>query len=121
MLWSSTSCGHGSFFTAPGSSLTAANASCTARAEGHHVRCCADYYAPSPSPTSTYPPTPQEARLVSLSPCSALQWDPNTFGDSMVCGNSLFPGGECSGSIGWGSAVTFCQSGEARLCTADEL
>lgn len=122
MVWSSTSCGTGSYITTSGSTLVD-ESDCFDASTRVPVRCCADVLrVPYPLPVSTPVSPPSAISPFSASTCDELGWgNAEEWGDSMVCGESDDSLGGCSGDLSWTQAVDFCEGAGARLCTFDEL
>ena len=58
----------------------------------------------------------------SFSSCNDLGWSNTlTYGSSLICGESDNALGGCSGDLTWCSALHFCESSGARLCSLMEL
>ncbi len=58
---------------------------------------------------------------VSIKTCTELNWPPEAFGLTTVCGGSEGPIGPCSGYVDFNAAKALCEQGGARLCTLSEL
>jgi len=135
-VWSSTSCGSGSYLQAPGSTRSAGT-ECSPNLTGVFARCCADVEipggggetpvaspiaAPVAAPVASPVASPVVGPGISASSCDKLGWgNAASYGDSMICGESDNGLGGCSGDVSWAGAVFFCESIGARLCTESEL
>lgn len=63
-----------------------------------------------------------KAAVISSKSCSDLGWlNADLYGNSTVCGGSIFDRGRCAELLTWPQADAFCTSPGARLCTSSEL
>ena len=142
LLWTSTSCGGGSYFQGCGRSGNCGGnvqACADATVASVEVRCCADVFSnaarPVPSPTAAPDMSPISAPVTSPAPapaspptsggtstCADLGWgNAASYGSTSVCGESDLSLGGCSGAVAWEVAEAFCSSAGARMCTVAEL
>ena len=83
---------------------------CAATEEKAYVSCCADVYAAFDPP-----------KLVSMSTCDDLGWDPLPRGLPAICGENSLGLGGCSGELTFDEARLFCESKGARMCSIDDF
>jgi len=142
LLWTSTSCGDGSYFQGCGRSGNCGGneqVCADATVASVEVRCCADVFSnsarPVPAPTAAPDMSPISAPVTSpafapvspptsggISTCTDLGWgNAASYGSTSVCGESDLSMGGCSGNMVWAAAEAFCSSAGARMCTVAEL